>query len=266
MRFILTKLLVICIVIANAQSTITFTIAQPNVLEANAGNDTIICIGETIILGDLTPANGGNGNYTFNWSPNIGIDDFTLPNPTAVVTGNVNYILSVKDINGCISSDSIFITINSLPLINLGNDSVSNTNVELNAVGDYVSYLWSTESTESSIIAGETGEYWVVVSDSNNCEASDTINISILVSINLNADNVFSVYPNPNTGKFNIELKLDEKTKFELYNLSGALVNSFVHLKGDKVNTVNLPFLPKGQYILKATNSKGTFVKKITII
>ena len=41
-------------------------IAQP--LNANAGPDENICVGDTVTLGGILSAIGGTGTYTYNWS------------------------------------------------------------------------------------------------------------------------------------------------------------------------------------------------------
>lgn len=81
--------------------------------EAHAGNDQTICEGSSITLGDSPSASGGSGNYTYLWSPAIGLDDATLANPTATPTFTRTYTLKVTDTNtGCVSAqDDITITV-----------------------------------------------------------------------------------------------------------------------------------------------------------
>lgn len=44
-------------------------------------------------------------------------------------------------------------------------------------------FLWSDSSTSSFVITGSGGDWWVQVTDSNNCTASDTITVIFLPSI-----------------------------------------------------------------------------------
>lgn len=80
---------------------------------AHAGDDQTICQGSSTTLGDSPSASGGSGNYTYLWSPAIGLDDPTIPNPTATLTFTRTYTLKVTDTStGCVSAqDNVIITV-----------------------------------------------------------------------------------------------------------------------------------------------------------
>jgi hypothetical protein len=65
-----------------------------------------------------------------------------------------------------------------LPAIELGKDTsiCVGTSLHLSA-GNYSSYLWHDNSPGSSFIASQPGKYFVTVSDNNNCQSADTINV-----------------------------------------------------------------------------------------
>lgn len=73
------------------------------------------------------------------------------------------------------------------------------------------------------------------------------------------------VYPNPNNGKFTIDLiNFEDRALISIYNLTGSV---FFESKIEKVisNELNLSFLRKGIYFVKVTSSNKQFVKKIFI-
>lgn len=50
--------------------------------------------------------NGGNGPYSYDWSPSEGLSDPNALRPQACPTESTTYILRVEDANGCISRDT----------------------------------------------------------------------------------------------------------------------------------------------------------------
>ncbi len=71
---------------------------------ANAGEDV------TIAIGDSTTLNGSGGNIN-GWDPPRGLSCIDCPNPIANPDTTTMYYLSVTDINGCTSIDSVLITV-----------------------------------------------------------------------------------------------------------------------------------------------------------
>lgn len=55
----------------------------------------------------VTPQN----NFTFLWSPSIGIDNTTIPNPNASPNSTIIYTVTGKDNFGCIGSDTVKISV-----------------------------------------------------------------------------------------------------------------------------------------------------------
>jgi hypothetical protein len=63
-------------------------------------------------------AMGGDGNYTWDWAPPMGLSDPTIPNPTAMPAGVTDYTVTVMDGEGNVAMDtvSVFLQDQSLPL------------------------------------------------------------------------------------------------------------------------------------------------------
>ena len=82
---------------------------------ASVSNDTTICIGDTIQL----IASGGT-NY--DWSPTGFISDPFISNPLVWPIATTNYEVIISDINGCLDTNQVTVTVTSLPVIDAGLD------------------------------------------------------------------------------------------------------------------------------------------------
>lgn len=116
--------------------------------------------------GDAGTITGNTTSATVNW------DDAFTGVATITVQGN----------NACGSgpvSNPLSVTINSAPLVNLGDDrSVCGSEV-LDAENPGSSYLWSTGAVSQTITVSTTGTYWVRVTSGNGCVARDTVSITV---------------------------------------------------------------------------------------
>jgi hypothetical protein len=102
-------------------------------------------------------------------------------NQTLTVFISGNYSVMVTDLStGCQSSDAINITIGSVPVVNLGNDTVQCGGViTLNAQNTGASYLWSTGASTQTITVNTSGTYNVTVTNSDGCSANDAVVVTI---------------------------------------------------------------------------------------
>ncbi|MEI7596247.1 MAG: gliding motility-associated C-terminal domain-containing protein [Bacteroidota bacterium] len=163
----------------------------PTVIASKIGN----CEGGTLSL-DL------NSTFaSYSWT---GPNSFTstIKNPTVTanataVTNDGTYTVSVTDANSCANTSSVVVAINSVPIVNLGNDTVicSYQTITFDAKNTGSTYLWSPNSAITKTISPTvSGTYSVVVTNANNCSASDEIiltknnpiNSSVLPSNNIN--------------------------------------------------------------------------------
>jgi hypothetical protein len=80
-------------------------------------------------------------------------------------------------------------------------------------------------------------------------------------------DIIFSIYPNPSTGKFNVNTKetMIGKTEVTLYNVLGAKVyNQRIEMNG-KTAEINAEGLPSGIYLLQLINSGKQYTQRVTV-
>ncbi len=131
------------------------------------GNDTSFCSGEELLIGTTK-----SGTYSWNTGVNTG---------EIIVDSNGLYILELTDGNGCISKDSLEVTILSKPIVALGNDTTICFGDTINIASNLSSgsYLWSNDSVTSEIGVSESGVFWLKFEDFNGCSDTDSINVSI---------------------------------------------------------------------------------------
>lgn len=151
---------------------------------ADAGSDTTICNGETVTLGgNPTGAPGA----TFAWSPMVGLNSDTVPNPNANPSITTNYILQVNDSNGCPGRDTVNVLVNPSPNAIAG----PNINIcpgdtaQINASGGGT-YAWTPgDSLSDSTIANpmafpdSSTQYVLTVTNSFGCIDVDSLTVVV---------------------------------------------------------------------------------------
>ncbi len=132
----------------------------------NFPDDTTVC-GSTI----LDAVNLGS---TYLWND-------ASTSQTLFVSTTGQYWVEVIAGNNCSLSDTVNITVNPAPIVDLGNDaSICNGDIlVLDAENIGSSYLWHTGATTQTLEVSASSDYWVSVTNSFNCSVIDTINILV---------------------------------------------------------------------------------------
>ena len=132
------------------------------------GNDTTICATAFV---DLDAKNPG-----LNYAWNTGASTQKIK-----VTETGTYSVNVTDEIGCLGSDEIKITVNPMPVVNLGKDTsfCKGASHTLKAGNNGFNYLWSTGANTQEITVNQSGTYEVRVFDAIGC--ADTSKIKIVV-------------------------------------------------------------------------------------
>ena len=95
----------------SASDTVTVTADTNNdPVNANAGTDTNAAVGQAVQLSGS--ATGGDGSYTFAWSPTTGLSNANIANPTftPAATGATTFTLTVTDGEGVTDTDTVVVT------------------------------------------------------------------------------------------------------------------------------------------------------------
>jgi Secretion system C-terminal sorting domain/PKD domain/Beta-propeller repeat len=137
---------------------------------------TTFCAGDSVIL-TVDPSS------SYSWNTGDSTQSITVFN-------GGNYTVTVTDSNTCAISGQQTVIVNTLPNVSAGSDAnvCDGSSIQLNASGA-TNYTWNTQitlsdSTIANPIATPTIQttYWVIGTDLNGCENSDSVFIAVSVS------------------------------------------------------------------------------------
>ncbi len=162
---------------------------------ASAGPDRLICGGSTQAVTIGSPAQGSN---TYSWSPSTGLSSATAAQPTITV-GNpssiqtTNYILSVTAPGGCVTKDTVVVTIyptiTGVFTVNTASQCLNNNSFQFNTNNPAgTTYAWdfgvagqTSNQQNPTHVYTSPGTYTVklVVSNANGCKDSTTQTMTV---------------------------------------------------------------------------------------
>lgn len=212
---------------------------------------------------------GGNSPYTFAWSNGDISEDVDSLNSGA-------YDITVTDFSGCMVTDSITITepptmvltANTTPDTN--NASIGMAWVTVSDGTPPYSYEWGgpidvTTDTATGLISAN---YTITVTDSNGCVDSVEFTVGNFTGLEtFNLGNNIRIFPNPNTGRFTLEMDLQEITRLniKLYHFTGQLIHTekIGNYTGNYVLQMDLTNYTKGIYNIQIATDTGITTRKI---
>lgn len=142
----------------------------------DAGANQTVCQGNSITL-------AATGTGTFNWNNNVINGQSFVPNQGGY------YSVSATSSQGCVANDSLLITVNPLPNLDAGNDTVicGGTPILFNATGAQ-NYTWSNGATNGqSYAVTNTNTFVVSGTSAAGCVAQDSISVIVNPIPNINA-------------------------------------------------------------------------------
>lgn len=149
---------------SSSRTPVTATIHDLPIVDL--GTDVAQCGGSVNL--DAGP---GMNSYEWNGTPG---------SQTLNASTTNSYTVVVEDANGCIATDNVNVTINTIPTVNLGADvEQCGGSVELDAGAGFTLYTWNGNPGSQTYSVTNTGTYTVVVEDANGCTATDNVNITI---------------------------------------------------------------------------------------
>ncbi|MDX2248999.1 MAG: gliding motility-associated C-terminal domain-containing protein [Bacteroidia bacterium] len=133
----------------------TINLEHDSSLNIDLGSDTILCPGQNILLDAFRPG------PSYLWQNGSTASSFTVTTPGL-------YWVELENICGT-RRDSIVVTSQVAPVINLGNDTTlcAGTTLQLDVSTPNATYEWQNGSSAAQQTISTPGIYWVVVS--NHC-------------------------------------------------------------------------------------------------
>jgi len=244
------------------------------------------CAGSEVPFANQTTY--AQGNITYTW--NFGDGNFSsLSAPVHAYNSSISqtYTVQLKAsiAGGCSDSISKTVTINPLPTtcnfdITGNINPARNTKLVFTPTGGSTSgitYTWLTgdgntvnsNGTGTSYNYSAPGKYCVTMIASNaaGCECSTTKCVTMTTDITdaESMNNAVSVYPNPNSGLFNVSLSADINSDMtvKVFNTLGELVKTVV--VNNNATEVNMTDCAAGVYMVKVYAENQVATKKITI-
>ena len=179
--------------------SVTVTV-NPQPIVAAAASPISICLGENATL-------TGSGATNYSWAlltapqTSIGTDSIFTVTPT----GTTTYILTGTNSFSCSNQDTVTVTVNPLPVVQITapSQSICDGDTILLTANGATTYSWSQSGggvigTGSSILVNPTVNttYYVTGTDGNTCTATDSITITVNPAATLSsAGGTLSVCP-----------------------------------------------------------------------
>lgn len=246
------------------------TITQPVPVTANVTCGSVSCFGGNNGTAAVAASGGSPGaaGYTYSWST-------TPAKTTASISGLAagTYSCTVTDSLGCSGMGSC--TLSEPAALTY---STSSTNATCSTCCDGAAsstvtggtppytYLWSAGLSTQNISGVCPGNYTVCITDANGCSQSSCSSVSVNFNNSINeyppAD-VIDIYPNPSTGKFNLELLNNSSYSIKISNPLGQDI--LEERKTTKKSSIDLSDWPDGVYFLTITTKDGLSNLKIVL-
>jgi len=254
----------------SAMDSLTLTVLPLPLIDL--GNDTVICLGDSIIL------DAGAGMSGYLWS------DSSTNQSFLVISGGI-YFVQVTAINGCQESDTLTVTTipDSLPVAVFSIDSISGKTVYFRDRSTNAdSYMWNFGDGNTSTFPSpshtynNSGTYSVCLTVENSCGLSDSVCKEVTVmGIGINAGSPglinLTLYPNPANDHvvLSISVLTTVQVEISVMNLIGKKLFQEVKIldPGDQTFSINIAKFSPGCYFLnvkdikKPSISSGRFIK-----
>lgn len=219
--------------------------ARPTVM-ANS-SDTTVCRGDSTLV-------FGSGAQTYAW--NNGVQNSLSFQPTL----SQLYTVIGTDMNGCMDTSTIYITVNEINPLYLGPDTVlcEGDELTLSTMSAYAEYNWNTGAITPTIVVNQQGTYLLETRDENGCFASDSIRILIRFDCDTVDFDPLIFVPNAFTPDGNIYNNLFravtndlEEFRMTIYNRWGEVIYETSDPLQGWDGTYGGKLVPSGMYVYK---------------
>ncbi|MBK8846559.1 MAG: T9SS type A sorting domain-containing protein [Bacteroidetes bacterium] len=232
-----------------------------------AATDTFLCEKSCIDFFDLSTNSPTSWQWTFTGaSP----PSSTLQNPTNVcfnLYGTYDVTLVASNASGTGNTTfTQFITVFENPaapsVTQVGNTLFSSPAM------NYQWYLNSNiipNAVQQVYIATQAGNYYVVITDSNGCQAASN-QVTVTSMMDLPGKDLYLLSPNPVHNLLTITLyhALADKAMLEIYDVHGRMVSSMAFANDQNSMVVDASKLNSGIYFVRVLTKAGIFTQKFS--
>ena len=264
---------------SDTATAIIAVIPEDEMPTANAGNDTLICEGQMVMLGT---ADTSGGFWSYLWAPN----GETQPQITPSQNDTTQYVLTVSHPSGLTCADArdtvvVFaIQQNAFPIADAGEDTLrvcrgNSVSIGTPSNGAWL-YHWSARTENGSVILSDSTSAHILVapqvpttyylevlhSSGLECTASrDT------VYVELNCPDGIVMYPNPFDESFWIRVRDDAATEIsvEVYNAIGQLIlnDELQMINEENLVKVETMTWASGVYVVRVNAGSQVYTRKM---
>ena len=237
--------------------TLQTSITEPAEIAIDIVSADVLCAGGN--TGSATAsASGGTPGYTYNWE---GPNAFSSAGPGIANIEAGMYVLTVSDINFCIKEDTVFInqpdsleiSFTSTELTcNAGNDGTINSTISGGNAPYTISWTGpgGFTSSDANLVNLSAGIYTLTITDFNNCELVESVELSDPQSIVLSADITPSLCSNGTDGEIDLTVEVGN----EPYTYQWTGPNGYSNNNEDIFN------LGAGSYTIDVTDASSCAV------
>jgi hypothetical protein len=247
----------------NANDTTRKAIAINVAPSAPAGIGSSRCGIGSIILN----ASGSDTTYWYD-SPSGGNllfvgDSYSIPS----LSSSTTFYAQSGNVCNTQPRAAVSATINPLPNVFLGNDTIVGDSIILDAGPGFVQYLWNTSATTQTITVDSSSTIIVAVIDNNGCINSDTIVLTITVGLTESQlEAGIRIYPNPTQDKLNVLTGTSKDALITIIDMQGQiLVTDEVKNAANATRTYDVSQFAKGIYFLQITTGTQSSTSKIVV-
>lgn len=167
------------------------------------GEDKTICLGDTVQLDGRASGDPAGAQYSYSWSPSIGLNDPAAGQPLASPEFTTTYQIVATSEHGCSSEmGEVLVTVESTPIVEaLSADTVicEGTEIELAAThsftttspGSPVTYRWLPQASVLgsnslpvvSVSPASTTRYIVEASIAGDCPTTDEVWVTVAPAV-----------------------------------------------------------------------------------
>ena len=243
-----------------------------DVIQVSINPSLVVALGPDVMqCGGTATLNALNNGSTYMWS-----NASTTQSITVAASGT--FIVVVTDINGCMGTDTVNVTIYALPNVTASASSllvcVDDASVILSGLPS--GGVWWGPGVTASLLsptAAGVGMHTAYYSytDVNGCEGMASVNVQVNACVGFVENalaNGVSVYPNPNNGSFTLSVNANVAAlTIKITDMQGRVVYASVenNVNAGFVKQISLDTQSSGMYLMHIIANGEQRTQKIAV-